>query len=135
VQGVVTYKAVLAIDNTELLIRPGMTATAEILVEEVADALLVPNPALRFSPAALEARQQSRGLIEMLLPRPPASFLRPASKPEVGGRNRTVWVLDGGVASEVPVVIGSTDGRHTRIVEGKIAPGQEVIVDAVASGG
>ena len=50
VQGVVTYKAVLTIDNSELLIRPGMTATAEIVVEQVQDALLVPNAALRFSP-------------------------------------------------------------------------------------
>ena len=61
VQGVVTYKAVLSIDNSELLLRPGMTATAEIVVEQVKDALLVPNAALRFSPASAMAGKEEPG--------------------------------------------------------------------------
>ena len=44
VQGVVTYKAVLTVDNAELLLRPGMTATAEIVVQDVTDALSCPTP-------------------------------------------------------------------------------------------
>jgi HlyD family secretion protein len=52
VQGVVTYKAILTVDNSDLLLRPGMTATAQISVQEVTDALLVPNAALRFTPPA-----------------------------------------------------------------------------------
>ena len=59
IQGVVTYKAVLNIDNSDLLLRPGMTATAEIKVKEVADALLVPNASLRFTPAQPQAQSQS----------------------------------------------------------------------------
>ena len=55
VQGVVTYKAILVTDNSELLLRPGMTATAEIIVQHVADALAVPNAALRYSPPSQEA--------------------------------------------------------------------------------
>ena len=58
IQGVVTYKAVLTIDNSELLLRPGMTATAEIRVMDVAGAILVPNAALRFSPPAMESVRQ-----------------------------------------------------------------------------
>jgi hypothetical protein len=46
----VTRKAVLDIDNSGLLLRPGMTATAEIKVTETADALLLPNSALRYVP-------------------------------------------------------------------------------------
>ena len=50
VSGVVTYKAVLSVDNASLLLRPGMTVAAEIVVQQVDDALLVPNAALRYAP-------------------------------------------------------------------------------------
>ena len=61
VQGVVTYKAVLSIDNAELMIRPGMTATAEVVIEQVNDTLLVPNAALRFSPASAWPEKEKQG--------------------------------------------------------------------------
>ena len=56
-QGVVTYKAVLTVDNSEMLLRPGMTATAEIGVQEVTKALMVPNAALRFTPPVQPPRR------------------------------------------------------------------------------
>ena len=69
VEGVVTYKAILTVDNSDLVLRPGMTATAEITVEEVKDTLLVPNAALRYAPPVVQqARQRSGGLLGLLLP-------------------------------------------------------------------
>jgi HlyD family secretion protein len=130
VQGVVTYKAVLTIDNSDLLIRPGMTATAEIVVQQVKDALLVPNPALRFSPATTQTSQQ-RSLLQRLLPGRPT--FRPPSKQEDTGANRTVWVLRDGAPVAVPVVIGVTDGRRTEMLKGNITPDQRVIVDTVTT--
>jgi HlyD family secretion protein len=130
VQGVVTYKAVLSIDNAELMIRPGMTATAEIVVQQVKDALLVPNPALRYSPAA-QAGGPQRSFLQRLLPGRPQ--FRPPSKPADTGANRTVWTLHNGVPAAVPVVIGATDGRRTEILKGDIATGQSVIVDTIAA--
>ena len=53
---VVAYTAVLAVDNSKDILRPGMTATAEIVTSEKRDVLLVPNAALRFSPDAAAAR-------------------------------------------------------------------------------
>ena len=50
VDGVVTYETVLKVDNTDLCLRPGMTATADITVKKVQDAVLVPGAALRFTP-------------------------------------------------------------------------------------
>lgn len=131
VQGVVTYKAILSIDNSELLIRPGMTATAEIVVQQVDDALLVPNPALRFSPAATQATGQQGGLLQRLLSGRPT--FRPPSKQAEIGANRTVWILRNGVPAAVPVVIGATDGRRTEITKGEIAADQKVIVDAAVA--
>ncbi len=126
IQGVVTYKAVLTIDNSELLLRPGMTATAEIKVTELKDIVLVPNAALRFSPATTEpAAKQS--IIRRILPGPPR--FRPASQKEETGPNRTIWVLRNGVPAAVKVVIGPTDGRRSQIVSGDVAATQAVIVE------
>jgi len=131
VQGVVTYKAVLAIDNAELLLRPGMTATAEIKVLEVADAILIPNAALRFSPPATEGTDSGQSLLQRLLPGPPR-FRKPSPPPE-SGPNRTVWIPEDGAPAAVKVTIGSTDGKHTEIREGEIKPGEAVIVDSTTT--
>ena len=48
---VVTYLTYLEVDNSDLSLRPGMTATATITATQRNDVLLVPNSALRFSPA------------------------------------------------------------------------------------
>jgi len=130
VQGVVTYKAVLTIDNAELMIRPGMTATAEVVVQEVTDSLLVPTAALRFSPPS--QRGPSPSLLRRLLPGPPA--FRPPSKQEETGPNRTIWVLRNGAPVAAPVVIGATDGRNTQIVSGELKAGDPVITDTITAG-
>ena len=129
IQGVVTYKAVLTIDNTEMLLRPGMTATAEINVTEVRDALLVANAALRFAPAAGE-KTESRSVLGRILPGPPP--FRAASQRESTGSSRVVWTLTEGQATAVKVVIGPSDGRRTQIISGEIKEGQPLIVDQVA---
>jgi HlyD family secretion protein len=132
VQGVVTYKAVLSIDNAELLIRPGMTATAEIVVQQVRDALQVPNAALRFSPSQAGAGR-NRSFVQMLMPRPPSATYRPPSKQDSGGPQRQVFVLRDGTPVAVPVVIGATDGRRTQVLKGDLAADQPVITDAITS--
>ncbi len=68
--GVVTYKAVLSVDNSDLALRPGMTATAQITVQEISNALLVPNAALRYSPP-VQARQEGFSLSRLFMPRMP----------------------------------------------------------------
>lgn len=62
-EGVATYKAHLFVDNSEGLLRPGMTATAEISARTVKDALLVPNEALRFVPPLPETDNERSGLL------------------------------------------------------------------------
>lgn len=122
--GVVTYKAILSVDNSELLLRPGMTATAQITVKQVSDALTVPNAALRYEPPK-RAERQSRGLLSALLPRPPR--FENASKNEAVTNDRAVWVLKDGKPQRVSVTTGSTDGKRTEIVKGDIASGDDVI--------
>jgi HlyD family secretion protein len=105
--GVVTYQAVLAVDNTERLLRPGMTATEEITVTHVADALLVPNAALRFTPPAAQQAPGGRGF--SLLPRPPGQQRRDRSLDD--GQSR-VWLVSGDGIEPVPVEISTRIRVH-----------------------
>jgi HlyD family secretion protein len=133
VQGVVTYKAVLSTDNSELLLRPGMTATAEIIVQQATKALTVPNAALRYSPPATQTSEQNTSLLRrlgILRGRPP---FRLASQREQGGPNRRVWILKNGAPDSVSVVVGVSDGQRTEIVKGDLTEGQGVIVDSTTA--
>jgi HlyD family secretion protein len=122
-QNVVSYEAVLEVDNRELLLRPGMTATATIVSETRKDVLLVPDAALRFRPPAM-ASGGFRG--PPGLGGPPR---RPGAETRVAGESAArVWILKDGAPVPVPVRPGATDGRNTE-VEGDLAPGTPVIVD------
>ncbi|WP_417666800.1 efflux RND transporter periplasmic adaptor subunit [Roseibium sp.] len=132
VQGVVTYQAVLTTDNTDLLLRPGMTATAEIRVQEETNVLSIPNEALRYTPPKSGGSASNASFLEKLLPRPPQ--FAAASKPQPTGKKRRIWVLRDSVAQTVDVTIGITDGSRTQIKDGDIAPGDEIIVEAKKAG-
>lgn len=132
--GVVTYKAVLAVDNDDLALFPGMTATAEIVVERDEDALLVPSAALRFSPPApaAAAPAPSGNFLQRLMPRPPPrSARKAAAAPARAGAQ--VYVLRDGAPAPVPVTTGSSDGQVTRITGGDLAEGAEVVVAATGA--
>ena len=109
--GVVTYKAVLTVDNSDLSLRPGMTATAQIITQEINNALLVPNAALRFTPP-VEAPKQSFSLSRIFMPRMPSSRGQPKTVP---GGERKVWTLAGSEPQAVSVKAGETDGRMTAV--------------------
>jgi HlyD family secretion protein len=137
VEGVVTYETLLSVDNAKLLLRPGMTATAEILVEELKDVLLVPNAALRFSPPkgtggpdAGHARSGGGGLVGMLLPRRPPTE-KHGGESTKGSRQR-VWVLREGRPEAVEIRTGATDGILTQVLEGPLEPGTGVLVDTLS---
>ena len=126
---VVTYKTLLKVDNPDLVLRPGMTATAEIIVEKIEDALLVPNAALRFAPPMINGPAQKRGLVNMLLPRPPRN-----RRPNGNGAMKTgpkVWVLENDQLRPVPVKIGPTDGTNTVVEQSPLQPGTALVTDMV----
>ncbi|MGE0766479.1 MAG: efflux RND transporter periplasmic adaptor subunit [Hyphomicrobiaceae bacterium] len=124
IQGVVTYKGVLTIDNSELLLRPGMTATSEIRVTEVQDVVLLPNAGLRYAPPEAPP---SQSILRRLLPGPP-QFRAPSTHGDAGP-NRTVWVLREGKPVLVKIVIGPSDGKRTAVQSGELHSGDALIVD------
>ena len=138
---VVTYTTYLGVDNKDMTLRPGMTAVATIRANARADALLVPNTALRFAPtsAAAPARAASGsdgggpGLVARLVPRPPGGTgaRRSAAGGNAGaaGGIKQVWVLRDGQPVAVNVTVGATDGRRTEVSGQGIAESDAVIVD------
>ena len=130
VEGVVTYKGVLTIDNSKLLLRPGMTATAEITVQKVEDALLIPNAALRYAPPSDPATGSGKSFIQSILPRPPRSAgIAKIARTKNG--ERSIWMLRDGNPVSVNVRTGATDGVKTQVLEGDLKPDDRVIVDTI----
>ncbi len=124
-EGVVTYGVLLRVDNPERRLRPGMTATAEIEVKRIAEALLVPNAALRFAPPEANAE---RGLVGTLFARRPPP--KPKRASDERARDQRVYRLRGGEPEAVDLAIGATDGTHTEVVSGELALDDALVVSA-----
>ncbi|HVQ08041.1 MAG TPA: efflux RND transporter periplasmic adaptor subunit [Allosphingosinicella sp.] len=141
---VIAYTAILTVQNPEMLLRPGMTATAEIVTTERRNVLLVPNAALRWSPErdAASARGQQGGVTSVLVPRGGRRG-RGGGAGGGGGREvsigrgsrQTVYVLGAdGVPAPVRIVVGESNGSVTEVTGGDLREGQEVIVARLAPG-
>ncbi|HEX7441140.1 MAG TPA: efflux RND transporter periplasmic adaptor subunit [Caldimonas sp.] len=133
---VVTYLTYLDVDNSDLSLRPGMTATATITATQRKDALLVPNTALRFEPSAASAAKATAGggIVASLTPRMPSRGTRsPAAAGASTALARRVWVLKDGAAVPVAVITGISDGRMTEITGGDLQAGMLVITDQKAA--
>ena len=133
---VITYTTWLEVDNSDLSLRPGMTAASTIVATERNDVLLVPNTALRFTPAAaaVAAPAASGSVVSKLMPRmPPRSGGRRAA----GNGNaavRQIWVLQDGQAVAIAVTPGISDGRMTEVSGPDLKEGMAVITDQRAAG-
>jgi len=131
VEGVVTYKAVLRVDNSDLLLRPGMTATAVITVNKIEDALLVPNAALRFVPPE-EPKKDDQGegsLMSSLLPHPPRES-KTQEETNDKGKQQNVWMFLDGKLTALAVTKGTSDGVMTEVTGSQLEPGTELVTDA-----
>lgn len=112
-QNVVTYEAVLEVDNPERKLRPGMTASVTIDTAEVHDVLRAPNAALRFTPPTDAGGEAG------------------ATSASAGA---AVWILEGEAPRRYPVRLGISDGRLTAIEAEALRPGQEVLVGLTPAG-
>ena len=127
VQNVVTYDVVVSAKNPEQRLLPGMTANVRIVIDQKESVLQVPNAALRFRPAGVEAAERER----------PA---RPGGGPGGGGRGGggpagRVWILGpDGKPAALSLQLGIGDGTYTEVVRGELKEGQLVIVGVALPG-
>ena len=126
VQNVVTYDVVVSAKNAEQRLLPGMTANVRIIIDQKDGVLQVPNAALRFRPAGVEAPERER----------PA---RPGG-PGGGGRGGgapagRVWVVGpDGKPAALSLQLGIGDGTYTEVARGELKEGQQVIVGVAVPG-
>ncbi len=114
---VVTYTAELVVANDDLLLRPGMTASADIVTRTRADVLRIPNTALRFTPPA-DAPEKGSGF-----------RMGPPRMPKKRARVSAVWVLEDGVPTKIGVAGGVTDGYFTEVTaEDGLSEGVRVLI-------
>ena len=134
---VVSYAADLTVANPTLQLRPGMTATADIVTSDKQNVLLVPNAALRFKPAASGGASggSSGGIAGSLTFRPRRD--RPERTATLGrGATQTVYVKGAdGQPQPVQVTTGDTNGTMTEVLSGDLKPGQQVITGQLAGNG
>ena len=149
-QGVVTYDAVIDVDNPDKLLRPGMTANVTFVLAQVADAIKIPNAALRFKPTrdqmqAIFAGSGGRGSgMRGSGMRGSGSDVRPNMSggatggpfgmtsggiPQSFGDKKAVWKLVDGKPKMVLIKPGLTDGSSTELVEGELVPGDQLITE------
>jgi HlyD family secretion protein len=124
---VVTYTTTLGVDNTDLTLRPGMTATASIVAVERTHVLLVPNTALRFMPTQTEAASERPSIVRAMLP----SFSSRPKSVRIDRRpgQRQLWVLQDGEPRAVQVATGISDGRKTEVSGDDLQEGMLIITE------
>jgi HlyD family secretion protein len=105
VQDVVTYGTVIEVDNPDLALKPGMTASARVRTAQIADAPRVPTVALRFAPPG-----------------------------QTNGDRSGVWVIEGTALKRIEVRPGVSDGEMTSIAPGAIAVGRRLLVELTPEG-
>ena len=156
-QGVVTYDAVIDVDNQDHALRPGMTANVTFVLDQVNDVIKIPNAALRFKPT----RDQMMAIFQKFGgghgghrgsgagpggsggPVGPGGGMGPAGgtrRPDAAtgasgptamkfGDKKPVWKLVDGKPKMVLIKPGLTDGSSTQMLEGDLQPGDQLITE------
>ena len=125
VNGVVTYETVVGVSNEELLLRPGMTATAQIITKQSVDKLIIPNTALRFKPK-IQTEQKASTM----------NFVQPPRQPQGGTMTKDlakkeftpVFILENNQPKRVMVKVLDTDGKSTTVESNELKVDDELII-------
>ena len=134
---VVAYTARLTVANPDLTLRPGMTATADIVTTERQGVLLVPNAALRFTPAAAGAAKSGGGVTDVLVPRGRRGGGGGAARQATIGRGsrQAIYVLGAdNQPQRLSVTVGDSNGTLTMVSGAGVRPGLKVITGTLSDG-
>jgi len=141
VQNVVTYNVVLDVDNTDELLKPGMTAQVRLVVANRADVLRIPTTALRFrlseEEQAAERKKKDKDVKQVAAKPAPAATqdddiaFRSASET---ARMFKIYKLDAmNQPQPVDIRAGLSNFRYTEVLSGELKPGDRVVTRALAT--
>jgi len=138
VSNVVTYDAVINVDNPEQILLPGMTAYVSIAVAERKDVLMITNAALRFKPANAESLKSAANPGEEKKSSVQANGAQKGdkdnqrnssgAKPKRDAFSGKVYVLENGALRPVNISLGITDNRNTEITGGELKAGDQIVI-------
>lgn len=143
--GVVTYATLINVDNGNLKLKPGMTASISIYVEEDSNALLIPSKALTFKPdsvllkqymlikAEKNNRSSGRSNKEGNTPRQKDSATVTNNDNETRTRS-FVWIQSGDTLTEKRIITGLNDDSFVKVLQG-LSPGELVITGMATNDG
>jgi HlyD family secretion protein len=140
IQNVVTYDAVVRINNKELLLKPGMTANVQFLVSEKEDVLTIPNMALRFKPP--EEKNETQELLRQEQSRTAAPRVGARRTSRTGGATSTaaprgrsvkVYLLRDGRPQPLEVQVGITDGSRSEVIAGELKENDPIVIGMSSS--
>ncbi len=129
--GVITYETVVLLDNDKLLLRPGMTATAQIFTKQLRDQVLVPNAAFRFKPKNSQASNKNKSMKDIMSgSRGPRGPRGEKSSKDTKRPNdmKMVYILKDSQLKRVRVKTIDTDGKFTAVESNNLNLGDEIIV-------
>jgi HlyD family secretion protein len=139
VQNVVNYNTVIAVDNPELKLRPGMTATVAILVAQRENVLKVPKAALRFQPQLTDEEREE--IARLWRERQETGARDGVQQGSAGQRKRwqglpTVWIITPeGFLRPIAVRLGISDDQFTELIDESLHEGQELITGIMEGDG
>jgi HlyD family secretion protein len=147
-QNVVTYDAVVDVDNADLRLKPGMTANVTFVYAERKGVLRIPSAALRFRPPEELLAGAAKGEVfggkkkkkhkaekeATAATMASGAASTPASSGTSTSTTKSVWTLDGDKLKEVAVEIGVSDGSKVEVRNGPLGEGDVLVTDAVAKG-
>lgn len=131
--GVVTYTSLLQVENPDLVLRPGMTATVTIFAKEITDTIKIPNAALRFTPSQKTDLSADQGGLLRRSIRRLKNDDQPTETKQLEIGYTQVWRLRKGQLTPVTVRTGLSDGLHTAITDSDLEPGMQVVVEEIAA--
>jgi len=124
-QNVVTYEALIRVQNADKRLWPGMTATVRVVTARREDALRVPNAALRFkAPKDFGGGNGNGGGDKDRGDRDKRDGAKPKARAQ-----RKVWRLGAGAPAPVELQIGIADDEYTEVTAGGLAPGDELVTE------
>jgi HlyD family secretion protein len=142
-QNVVTYDAVVDVDNSDQRLKPGMTANVTFVYAERKGVLRIPSAALRFrppeelmagvargEPVVGKKKKKHKGEKEAAA----ATLADAGTSTAPGTMTKSVWTLDGDKLKEVPVELGVSDGSKVEVRQGALGEGDVLVTDAIAKG-
>ena len=141
-QNVVTYDAVVDVDNADLKLKPGMTANVTFVYAERKGVLRIPSSALRFRPpedlvsgkAGDVGAKKKKHKLEKAVAAATNANANPGDADGSGSAApmKSVWAIDGDRLKEIAVEIGVSDGNKVEVRNGALAEGDLLVTDAVS---